>query len=131
MPKKKKKLENTILAVDFDGTCVAHEFPKVGKEIGAAAVLRELVKEGAKLVLWTVRDKSTLMDAKEWFDKNRIPLYGVNNNPSQIAWNTSRKVFAHYYIDDMAIGAPLIQGDDGARPHIDWQVVRNLLLGSK
>lgn len=24
-----------IIAVDFDGTCVTHEFPRVGKEIGA------------------------------------------------------------------------------------------------
>lgn len=28
-----------IIAVDFDGTCVTHEFPKVGEEIGAAPVL--------------------------------------------------------------------------------------------
>lgn len=30
-----------IIAVDFDGTCVTHEFPYVGKEIGAAEVLKE------------------------------------------------------------------------------------------
>ena len=23
------------ILIDFDGTCVAHEFPKVGKDIGA------------------------------------------------------------------------------------------------
>ncbi len=27
--------------IDFDGTCVTHLFPKVGKDIGAAPVLRE------------------------------------------------------------------------------------------
>lgn len=32
-----------IIAVDFDGTCVTHEFPRVGKDIGAVPVLKELV----------------------------------------------------------------------------------------
>ena len=27
------------ILIDFDGTCVAHEFPKVGKDIGAVPVL--------------------------------------------------------------------------------------------
>jgi hypothetical protein len=27
------------IVIDFDGTCVAHEFPKVGKDIGAVPVL--------------------------------------------------------------------------------------------
>lgn len=33
-----------VIAVDFDGTCVTHEFPKVGKDIGAVPVLKELVE---------------------------------------------------------------------------------------
>lgn len=28
-----------IIAVDFDGTCVTHEFPKVGKDIGAVTLI--------------------------------------------------------------------------------------------
>ena len=24
-----------IIAIDFDGTCVTHEYPKIGKDIGA------------------------------------------------------------------------------------------------
>ena len=31
------------ICVDFDGTCVTHEFPKVGKDIGAVPVLKKLV----------------------------------------------------------------------------------------
>ena len=37
-----------IIAVDFDGTCVTHEYPKVGRDIGAAAVLKDLVAAGHK-----------------------------------------------------------------------------------
>jgi hypothetical protein len=29
-----------IIAVDFDGTCVTHEYPKVGRDIGAVPVLK-------------------------------------------------------------------------------------------
>lgn len=40
-----------IIAVDFDGTCVTHEFPRVG----AAEVLKELTDKGHKIILFTMR----------------------------------------------------------------------------
>lgn len=46
-----------IIAVDFDGTCVTHEFPKVGRDIGAVPVLRKLVENGHKLILFTMNLK--------------------------------------------------------------------------
>lgn len=42
-----------IIAVDFDGTCVIHEFPKVGKDIGAVPVLKKLIEKGHKIILYT------------------------------------------------------------------------------
>ena len=33
------------IVLDFDGTCVTHEFPKIGKDIGSAPVLKELIKK--------------------------------------------------------------------------------------
>lgn len=53
-----------IIAVDFDGTCVTHEFPYVGKEIGAAEVLKELTDKGHKIILFTMRSQQ-LDGAKE------------------------------------------------------------------
>ena len=44
-----------VIAVDFDGTCVTHEFPKVGKDIGAVPVLKKLVEKGHKIILYTMR----------------------------------------------------------------------------
>ena len=35
-----------VLAIDFDGTCVTHEYPKVGKDIGSVPVLKKLVENG-------------------------------------------------------------------------------------
>lgn len=43
------------ILIDFDGTCVTHEFPLVGKDIGAAQVLRDLVSNGHRLILFTMR----------------------------------------------------------------------------
>ena len=43
------------IAVDFDGTCVTHDFPKVGKNIGAEIVLKKLADKGHKIILYTMR----------------------------------------------------------------------------
>lgn len=44
-----------IIGIDFDGTVVTHDFPKIGKDIGAVPVLRKLVDNGHKLILFTMR----------------------------------------------------------------------------
>lgn len=128
------KKENPIIAVDFDGTCVTHEFPKVGRDIGAAPVLRALVKKGYRLILWTMRSdgredgRTPLSDAVAWFNKNKIELFAVNENPEQKKWTGSPKAYAQLYIDDAAFGAPLKNGRKGERPYIDWSIVREALL---
>ena len=43
------------ICIDFDGTCVTHEFPKVGKDIGAVSVLKKIVEAGHKIILFTMR----------------------------------------------------------------------------
>ena len=32
-----------VIALDFDGTVVTHEYPYIGEDIGAVPVLKELV----------------------------------------------------------------------------------------
>lgn len=63
-----------VVAVDFDGTCVTHEYPKVGRYIGAEPVLRRMVNDGAKLILWTMRSGEKLQDAVTWFAERETPL---------------------------------------------------------
>lgn len=120
-----------FIAIDFDGTCVTHEFPRIGKDIGAVPVLKELVENGHKLILHTMRSGDTLTEAIEWFDAREIPLWSINSNPTQKRWTTSKKVFAHLYIDDTALGAPLVLNESiSLRPFIDWSQVRKLLIQS-
>lgn len=116
-----------VIAIDFDGTCVTHAFPNVGKEIGAADVIKALVNKGHKIILFTMRDLEYLTPAIAWFEKNDIPLYGINDNPGA-KWSTSRKVYADMYIDDMALGIPLkMDYNKSNRPFVDWAGVESLL----
>ena len=115
------------IAVDFDGTCVVHDYPRVGRDIGAQPVLKALVAKGHRLILNTMRSGPTLDEAEQWFVENDIPLYGVNRNPDQDSWTQSPKVYAHIYIDDAALGIPLIAGEGSERDYVDWDDCEMLL----
>ncbi len=118
----------TIIAIDFDGTCVTHEYPHIGMDIGAVPVLKELTAQGCKLILFTMRSGQILKDAKEWFADNGIPLYAVNENPEQKSWTKSPKVYADFYIDDAALGCPLKFMEGIHQPFVDWEKMRELLI---
>lgn len=116
-----------IIAVDFDGTCVTHEYPKVGQEVvWAIGTLQELVDKGHFLILYTMRSGLQLEDAVSWFEKNGIELWAVNENPEQSEWTSSPKVYANLYIDDAALGCPLTYQRCG-RPFVNWPAVRRML----
>ena len=119
---------NIVIAVDFDGTCVTHEYPHTGLDVGAVPVLRELTDAGCRLILLTMRSGELLERATEWFRKNDIPLWAVNENPEQKSWTRSTKVYADIYIDDSAIGCPIKFRDGVRKPFVDWQEVRRLLV---
>jgi hypothetical protein len=124
------------IAVDFDGTCVEHEFPDVGADVpGAVRWMKEWVAAGAKLILWTMRSRGpsdrtdVLKDAVRWFEVREIPLFGVNHNPTQSRWTQSQKAYAHLYVDDAAYGCPLRESAKvGGRPMVDWDVVGPAVL---
>ena len=90
------------IAVDFDGTVVTHEYPGMGRSIGAGA--------------------------EEWFASKGIKLWKVNSNPDQDCWTTRPKVWANVYIDDCALGCPLKQDLPDERPFVDWVQVHRLLI---
>ena len=119
-------IEPKTICIDFDGSCCEHCYPEIGKSIGAEPVLKELVEAGHRLILWTMRSGRELQAAAKWFSDRDIPLFGVNVNKTQRAWTTSPKAYANIFIDDAALGAPLIRTGD--RPYLDWQVVREYLV---
>lgn len=113
----------SIIAVDFDGTCVTHRFPELGDNIGAEIVLRALLMEGHKIILYTMRSdfagREYLTEAINWMLHHKIVIWGVNMNPEQYKWTTSKKIFANLYIDDAALGVPPMQDIEG-HWHVDW-----------
>ncbi len=96
-----------IIAVDFDGTIVSHEYPAIGKEnIFAFQTLKMLQKQGHLLILWTYRAGKELHEAVEFCRENEIEFYAVNKNSPEEEYSDaiSRKIYADIYIDDRNIG---------------------------
>lgn len=113
-----------IVALDFDGTLATHRWPKIGEDIGAFKWLIPLQEqnEGLRYILWTVRTYKPLSEAIKYCDQMGIKFWGINRNPEQHKWSSSNKAHAHLYIDDTALGAPLIYRSRDIRPYIDWDI---------
>ena len=117
-----------IVAVDFDGTCVTHEYPEIGQEVpNVVDVLKKLNENEVRIILWTIRSGEYLQDAINWFAARGVKLWAVNKNPQQRFWSKSPKAYAPVYIDDAAIGCPLIYPENGSRPYADWFAIEILL----
>ena len=126
-----ENIDKKIFAIDCDGTVVTHEYPNMGTDVPhAVAVLKELVEKGAKLILYTMRSNDKLEEAINWFKEKDIPLWGINENPEQTSWTNSRKVYAHHYVDDAALGCPLLPGLRTERPYVDWTAISYLIFGA-
>jgi len=119
---------DAYVSINFDGTCVEANFPKVGADIGADPWLRAAVALGAKLILDTSRCDEHLEAAIAWFENHEVKLWGVNSNPDQVKWTSSPKLYAHIYVNSDALGVPLVPRTERKRPHLDWGVMGPLLL---
>lgn len=95
-----------IIAVDFDGTIVEHEYPKIGKPIPfAIETLQMLHKDGHRLILWTVREGKLLQEAIDYCEQNGLFFYAANANyPEENRENAPRKLMADLFIDDRNLG---------------------------
>lgn len=122
------------IAVDFDGTIVTHEYPKIGQEIPfAIATLKRLQSENeCKLILWSVRSGKLLDEAVEYCRIKGLEFYAVNKDfPEEVYDKASnRKVNADIYIDDRNVGGlpdwgviyAMIKGK--TRPIYDTQYIK-------
>jgi len=134
-----------IIAIDFDGTIVTHEFPEIGKPVpGAIEVMKNLQNQGHKLILYTMRSDiedphsdygqdifpeggEYLTEALDYCKNNGIEFWGVNENPEQHSWTHSPKAYAQIYIDDATLGCPLVYPKIG-KPYVDWLKVEKQLF---
>ncbi len=127
------KKNKGVLLIDFDGTVVEHKFPKIGKPLPQAfEVLKELQKEGWKLILWTCREnvgylinKQFLKDAVDFCKDNGLEFDEINSPLLDFDFRSGydclmRKPHASFVIDDSNIG-----GFPG------WDIVREILINRK
>ena len=98
-----------VIAVDFDGTIVEHMYPKIGNEIPFATdTLKELIKDGHQLILWSVREDGLLQEAVDWCHRRGVDFWAVNKDypEEERSKNNhfSRKLKADMFIDDRNVG---------------------------
>lgn len=95
------------IAVDFDGTIVNHDYPKIGEEkLFAFDTLKALQKKGHFLILFTYREGDFLKQAVDFCKKNGVVFQAVNESyegeRKQEFYN--RKLDVDLFIDDRNIG---------------------------
>ncbi len=118
-----------ILAIDFDGTICKHaEYPEIGEPVPHVLWWMRLFHDaGARSFLWTCRDGLALSPALRYLHEESILLDGINQYAYWDGFKTSVKLFANIYIDDAAVGAPLIR-ERGHRPCLNWKIAGPIVL---
>ena len=104
---KKVDLAGKVIAVDFDGTLAKSQYPSIGEPNHLLiAALKEAKKNGAKIILWTCRSGKELEEAVLWSRMQGLKFDAINDDLPEVKerfGDTSKKIFAHYYIDDRAL----------------------------
>lgn len=111
------------IAVDFDGTIVEDDYPKIGKPvIFAFDTLKALQDNGHRIILWTYRRGEALDSAIQFCKNNGITFYAVNKSFPEEDFDpeSSRKIYADLFIDDRNIGGLM-----------SWGEIYKLLIGEK
>lgn len=124
-----------IIGIDIDGTAFTHEYPRLGRDVGAFPYLRRAQEMGARFIIFTMRDGAELTAAVEKFNEEGIEIYGANVNPTQWVWTMSPKAYCHLYVDDNALGCPLTTkplpgGYQAERPYVNWEVAGPMLVAT-
>lgn len=114
-------MKDLILAVDFDGTIVDHEYPYVGRlKPWAGEVLRKLSVRHY-IIIWTCRyTEKDLAEMKDFLKKNKIPYDRINENAPELHFQPTPKIYADYYIDDRNLGTV-----------INWALIAKKLLNKE
>ncbi len=103
-----------IFAVDFDGTIVEGwrpdgeiYHPEIGPlRSGAREALLLMRERGHTIIIWTCRDGDEREKIAEYLRSAGVPFDYINEHHPELMHtfgNNTRKVWAHYYIDDRNI----------------------------
>jgi hypothetical protein len=135
-----------IVYLDFDGTVVEYDFPRVGRcNFGCIEVIDKIQKAGHTVVLNTARcegeDPKYMQQAIDWFqyawmlvkdredigvdaDFELLPIEATKTKIQPCKWDLSNIYEQGYLmIDDNAYGMPLKPSCMVSRPMVDWDEV--------
>ncbi len=108
-----------IIAIDFDGTLVDHQYPEIGAlKPGAKEAMIAFQKAGHKIAIWTCRAGEQEQAVRRFLVENGIPYDSINSAVPGTDLGT-RKIYADVYIDDKAI-----------RFEDNWSELRRLVTGN-
>jgi hypothetical protein len=120
-------MEHKTFLCDFDGTLQLHSWPYLDKPVPhAIRVIKRLMEAEHCLILYTMRNDDDLEDAKNWLKEHDLHFDHFNCNPN---FETgSRKIYAHYIIDDHDLCCPLIYNPEiHQKPFVDWLAIEKIL----
>lgn len=96
------------LCIDFDGTIVYSDYPKIGKlKPNAVEVINRLYNGGYKIIINTCRAGIYEGYCYQFLKKHNIQYHYINSNlPEDIEFfkQDCRKISADIYIDDKQLG---------------------------
>lgn len=121
--------------LDFDGTVVEHDYPKIGKlNPNSLEVIKKLQDVGHTIILNTMRaefDDGLMQAALDFINQNEL-VKGIKieqQTEQKIyppRWNLD-KIKDEIYIDDIAANIPLIKASVGEFM-VDWFEVERQLI---
>jgi len=133
--------------LDFDGTVVEHDYPKIGRcNFGCIEVIKKLQDSGHTIILNTMRvefNNGTLEGALEvinekyWmmlkkrsdFENFKLqPIFSTTKKLHPWSWNLNQAILGNeLYIDDIASGIPLKPCCTILGNMVDWDEVEKQL----
>ena len=100
--------KRTIIAIDFDGTIVADQYPGIGLLKPGACEAIKALHSNAKhyIIINTCRQGSELVDAVNFLIEKGIPFDRVNDNAPWLIkeFGNTRKIHADIFIDSAQVG---------------------------
>lgn len=132
-----------IIYLDFDGTCVEHSYPMMGRyNAGCIEVLVKLQQAGHKIILNTYRvdiSQESLEQALKWFTNfwmfvpEGIELQPITEfTPSKIEPAPWMEIYNDsIFIDDIAANIPLIEARMESNWMVNWKLIEKDLINNK
>jgi hypothetical protein len=117
------------IAIDFDGTLVRDEYPRLGPlQPDALRCVNRLYGDGHYIIIWTCRTGDQLLAAVNHLLALGVKFHRVNSGkPGEVAayGGEGKKVAADVYVDDRQVGGlppwrdiyEIISGKNHAQEH--------------